>query len=498
MKLTRTFTTTSMLALMAGPALADLTAEDVLADQLNQMSMYGMDVETIGQSRSGDTLTIDGLTATAEIPEGSFTLTFGGARFTEMGDGSVQVTYPAEIPISITGQGPEDEAFEMAMSIQQSGTQTIVSGTPEQIRYEFTSDSFSIDDLKFIAPAEAAEMDMDMSIQMSDMSGTIELGGGTVRDYDADFVLGALSMVIRAAEPGSDDIISFDFDVSDIAANYTGSMAPQNLMDSFAETIQNGTRTKGSASHGAASYSFSGDSPDGSFEGNAAIGSGDLAFSMDENGLDYGGTSRDMTMTFGGSMIPFPPMSFALAESGGRLAIPMVPGEDPQNFALVMSMVGLEVDPTLWGMIDPGEQLPRDPATVIVDMDGEVVLTEDIFDPEFAEKAMMGPPGQINGLNVNEIRVTIAGAELTGDGDFTFNNDMGMPMPSGVMNMMLTGGNGLLDTLVGMGLVPEEQAMGARMMMGLFARPGDGEDTMVSTIEVNEDGSILANGQRIK
>ena len=89
-------------------------------------------------------------------------------------------------------------------------------------------------------------------------------------------------------------------------------------------------------------------------------------------------------------------------------------------------------------------------------------------------------------------------SELTGDGDFTFNNEMGIPVPAGVMNMMLTGGNGLLDTLVAMGLVPEEQAMGARMMMGLFARPGDGEDTLVSTIEVNEDGSVLANGQRIK
>ena len=71
-------------------------------------------------------------------------------------------------------------------------------------------------------------------------------------------------------------------------------------------------------------------------------------------------------------------------------------------------------------------------------------------------------------------------------------------MPSGVMNMMLTGGNGLLDTLVGMGLVPEEQAMGARMMMGLFAQPGDGPDTLVSTIEMKEDGSVLANGQRIR
>ena len=31
-----------------------------------------------------------------------------------------------------------------------------------------------------------------------------------------------------------------------------------------------------------------------------------------------------------------------------------------------------------------------------------------------------------------------------------------------------------------------------------YANPGDGEDTLVSTIEIKEDGSILANGQRIK
>ena len=132
-----------------------------------------------------------------------------------------------------------------------------------------------------------------------------------------------------------------------------------------------------------------------------------------------------------------------------------------------------------------------------VDLDGDVVLEEDIFDPKVAEE-MMGPPGQLNALNLKEVKLSLGGAELTGDGAFAFNNESVMPVPSGVVNLMLTGGNGLLDTLVNMGLLPEEQAMGARMMMGLFARPGDGEDTLVSTIEVKEDGSVLANGQRIK
>jgi len=49
-----------------------------------------------------------------------------------------------------------------------------------------------------------------------------------------------------------------------------------------------------------------------------------------------------------------------------------------------------------------------------------------------------------------------------------------------------------------MGLVAEEQAMGARMMMGLFAVAGADEDTLNSKIEVNEQGQVFANGQRLR
>lgn len=112
-------------------------------------------------------------------------------------------------------------------------------------------------------------------------------------------------------------------------------------------------------------------------------------------------------------------------------------------------------------------------------------------------------PGELNALSVNALEVSVAGAELTGTGDFTFNNDDletydGMPAPSGEANLKLVGANTLLDTLISMGLVSDSDAMGARMMMGLLAVPGDGEDTLTSKIELTEDGQIKANGQRIK
>ena len=74
----------------------------------------------------------------------------------------------------------------------------------------------------------------------------------------------------------------------------------------------------------------------------------------------------------------------------------------------------------------------------------------------------------------------------------------GMPAPTGAIDLQLVGGNGLLDKLIQMGLVPEDQAMGVRMMMGLFAVPGDQPDSLKSKVEFTQDGQVLANGQRLK
>ena len=138
-------------------------------------------------------------------------------------------------------------------------------------------------------------------------------------------------------------------------------------------------------------------------------------------------------------------------------------------------------------------------------MTGKAKLLFDLLDPAQMEAVDRGEamPGELNAVTLNALTVRAAGAELTGEGAFTFDNsDLetfdGMPAPEGSVDLALSGGNGLLDKLVNMGLLPEEQAMGARMMMGLFAVPGAGEDSLTSKIEVKSDGQILANGQRLK
>ncbi|MEM8802483.1 MAG: DUF2125 domain-containing protein [Pseudomonadota bacterium] len=498
MTFTRSILMTSAFAILAAnPALADLTAEQVLADQLKQMQSYGLTAETTSQSKSGDVLTVDGYTSELVFPEGSFTMTMGGAIFTE-DNGSVIITYPDEIPITIAGVAEGEEPFEMVMTLRQSGTRAVVTGIPEEIRYDFTAEAFSVDEIKFLEPAEAAEMDMTVDISLNGLSGFMEIvGGGTIRDYTSAFNFASMAATIAADVPEDDGAFNIEINGENISSEYSGRLAPQDFMASMAQTIEAGSRTVGTASHGPLTYALSADTPDGGIEMAAALASGTFDFKMDEDGLDYGGTSKDMTVTVGGSAMPLPPMSFSAAETGGRFALPVVPSEDSQGFALLTRMIGLELDPTIWGIFDPTGQLPRDPANLVIDLGGEVVLTDDIFDPEAMEN-LAGPPGQINALDVNDIQLSFAGAELTGNGEFAFNNEGFFSIPSGVANLKLTGGNGLLDTLVNMGLVPQEQALGARMMMGLFARPGPGDDTLLSTIEVKEDGSVLANGQRIQ
>jgi hypothetical protein len=40
--------------------------------------------------------------------------------------------------------------------------------------------------------------------------------------------------------------------------------------------------------------------------------------------------------------------------------------------------------------------------------------------------------------------------------------------------------------------------MGARMMMSMFATPGDGPDSLKSSLQINDEGHVLANGMRIQ
>ncbi len=498
MRINRTLTTTTALAFLASPAIAELTAAEVWSDWQELMANYGAEISSTGESSSGGSLTISGVTTGFEVPDGSVSLVIGDITFEEQGGGAVAIRMEDTMPISIDITTPDGDDGNVGFTLLQPGASLIASGDASSLRYDFDYPTFGMGEFSIEGPEVPENLPIVIDLAMNGMKGFITLAEGDVRTYESESSIASLAMDISFADPEGAGQGSFKLSMADLAQTAVGAIGNIEMNMSAAEMIMAGMRQTGTATHGGGSYEVAFDGPDGSLQMLATATSGSLNGAFDENGVSYGGTTNGVALSFSGSMIPFPTINLKMAESGGQFTMPLVPGDKVQDFALVMRMVGLEIDDMIWSMFDPAEQLPRDPATLIIDLAGKGVLTEDITNPEYAENMNAAPPGTLEEISVNALQLTLAGAELTGDGAFTFDNSNAIPMPAGVANLMLVGGNGLLDTLVGMGFVPDEQAMGARMMMGLFARPGDGEDTLVSTIEVTEDGSVLANGQRIK
>ena len=498
MTITRVLTTTSALALCAGPALADLSAQEVWSDWKDLLDSYGAEISTASESQSGGTLTVSGLTASFSVQDGSFALNLGDVTFTEQGDGSVAISMAESLPFDMDIATPEGETATVGFTLNQPGAKMVASGDAANMRYDFDYPTMSFTDFTIAGDDIPDNLPFTFDMAASGLTGFMALSDGDVRAYTSDSEMDSftLDMVFDDPKEGAG---SLKMELTDVTQSVAGALADIELDMSMAELVQAGLSQTGTGSYGPSTYSMNFDGPDGAFEMAAAAEGGTLDFSIDGNGLNYGGVSNGITLTVGGSQIPFPPMTFTMSQSEGRLQMPSVPNaENAQDFGLLFSMIGLTIDDMLWGMFDPTEQIPRDPANIVIDLAGKAIITEDFTSPEYAESMNAAPPGTLEEVTINSVQLSLAGAELTGDGAFAFNNDFDIPMPSGTANLMLSGGNTLLDTLVGMGLVPEDQAMGARMMLGLFARPGDGPDTLVSTIEVNEDGSILANGQRIK
>ncbi|MBT8412916.1 MAG: DUF2125 domain-containing protein [Boseongicola sp.] len=499
MPLFRTLTLTSAIALAAGPALAEVTPTEIWDDWQSLLANYGAEVSFDRTSNQGDSLSIIGLTAEFAVVDGSSSWDIGTLTFNGNSDGSVTVVMEDEMALTIAMSGPEDQEGSVGMTMRMPGAEIIASGSMDALRYDFDYPTIELTEFTIEGDDVPDDIPVEISIAMSALDGFLEFTDPDTRAYISENTIALITMAMafqgETAEQGAG---AFNLTMKDLNQTTTGTMGTIAANMSMAQMIEAGTRQVGTGTHGEVTYDFNIDTPDGSFQMAAAAMSGEISGAITDSGISYGGTTNDVTMSISGSTIPLPPLTFKMAETGGTFAIPLVPGDDAQPFALAFKIAGLEIDDMLWGMVDPVGQLPRDPINLIIDTSGNLTILEDFTAPDYAESPEPGIPGTIEDLNINALQLSIAGAELTGDGAFVFDNSMGMPMPTGVANLMLTGGNGLLDTLVGMGLVPEEQATGVRMMLGLFARPGEGEDTLQSTIEMKEDGSVLANGQRIR
>jgi len=493
---------------LAPAALADVTAEQVWSDWRGYMADAGYAVKAT-EERVGDTLSITDLAMTLDIPEDSstVTMTMGEFSFADNGDGTVSIVLPSDLPIGVSVGGDDSEEADIGLNYATKGLSINVSGDPQDMTYTYSAASAGLALTELVVEGEPVDMAEFGTVEMTiaNIAGSTRMQVDELRRSVQKVTTGAVSYLVDVNEPEGGDghvLLRGGADGMDIRADVSlpEDMDPEQLDRMLAA----GFAVDGSIAIEGGNSSFDFEDGDDVAQGSSSTSGSSLRVAMDDGRLAYAGDVSDLDVSMAGGDLPFP-VDVAMQQAGFNVEMPISSGEEERDFALGLTLRGFTMSDMLWGIFDPGGQLPRDPATVAFDITGAARLLVDLLDPEQMQKASSGEtmPAEITRLEINDIQVSAAGASLTGAGGFTFDNTdletfQGVPAPSGEVNLKLVGGNALLDKLVGMGLVPEDEASGMRMMMGLFAVPAEGEDTLTSKIEVKDNGQVLANGQRIQ
>ncbi len=499
----------SAVILGTGIAQADVTASGVWADWKDYLTAFGYEV-TGTERQSGGSLYVTDITLTADLADqgvdGTFEVTVPEFSFNERGDGTVQIDVPTISVMEITSSA-EGEDFTAKVEYAHTGLDIIAAGDAGAITYTYAAPSVAVRLAGLAVEGETIDPDIARTrVSFTDLAGTTSVTAGDLRETRQNMTASDVSIDVFFQDPeNADASVDMDIDLSGVSTQGTSAIPTGLDADGDVNAMLDaGMAVAGTLSftQGEATSTFKDEGNSGTFGGTSQGGS--LDFSMSSSGLVYDLKQDRQTFNMVISDLPFP-VSADIAESGLTLQFPLKKAEEAQDFAFGFRLLDFTISDAIWGLFDPSRQLPRDPASLEIDLAGKANVLFDFLDPATAAvlEDSGAMPGELETLTLNSLLLRVAGAALTGNGSFTFNNDDtstfgGFPRPEGKVDLALSGGNGLLDKLVGIGLLPEDQAMGARMMLGLFARPGDGPDALVSTLEINKEGHVLANGQRIQ
>lgn len=495
------------ITLAAAPALAQVTAEQVWADWKSALELGGATVTVAEETYADGVLTVTGLAHDLTEENGTrFSGTLDRVVFTENGDGSVTVTMAPDYMMAFSA--PADPASgtpatELTLAMRQPDLVTTVTGSPDALTYDFSGPrlSFELVSLR----QDGVELPAEALLTLNGLTGhytstTSAAAGGEDRSIDAAIGAESIDLLIDMQDATTGDHVLFSGKVEGMAAQ-GAVVLPAAAMESPDTALMDGLTMDGSYRYDSAAYVFDlSDSETGAANGSVSTGAGSLEAALSAQAVRYETHVADVSLQVTGASLPFP-VSADLAEYGIRFAMPLSRSEAPAPWALGLNLTELAINEEIWALLDPAGTLPRDPATLHLDLTGTATLRVDLVDPVQAA-AMAEAPGQIDSVSLDRLRLAFGGAEVTGSGAAEIDNTdlttyAGMPKPVGMVEMTLNGVNGLIDKLASLGLLTEEDLMGARMMLGLLATPV-GEDQLESRIEFTADGQILANGQRLR
>jgi hypothetical protein len=476
----------AVAALCAGPAVADLDARGLWADWQATYGAMGAALTAEDETYANGRLTLDGLTTTSTLAGAESRTTYGSIALVERADGTVAIEIPETLTLT-TETTVEGETITQTIVVETSGWSGVAREDGDARVYDLDAASmlYRFEDLGEEVPVTAT---VGLTGMAADYR-TTETGG------DMTFVQTLVADALTIGAQGSGE------EPFDLLTRMTGIRSEgEGSLDASAAAAtptlaQLGLVFDGEATHSGSTTTLSGTGQTGPFTFEGTSQGGRIGFDIGTDALSYDIASTGAEMALQLGVFPLP-LNASLAEVSTGITLPVGVSSDPKPLGLSVTLRDLKLDDQIWALFDPTGQLPRDPATVVLALDGTALMRADMFDPE-AMAGMTAPPGELRSLDLTELLVSVAGAELTGEGSVTFPNPGMVPQPVGAVTLTLDGGFALLDRLVALGFVPAQQAAFVRGMAGTVAETV-GEDKLRSVIEFAEGGGITANGMPLR
>ncbi len=506
--MTRHATLTPILLLLAAPAAADITADDVWANTTTYYAATGGDL-TANLTRDGSSVYVEAASLTYVFPFdlGQVVIDLPPMTMVEEVDGTVTQKLPKTFKLNTTLERSFliDADITLRNTITQEGFTATASGSPGDITYQREASGF------------AAAMDLDMKMGLEE---TIYLSFNIAGDAYSQKTRITEGDLITIALESTTDAMRYEYQ-SDEGYGYrtegrgvyeagvgraaialpAGGTDITNLAPALAAGLSIDAASTSSGSEDATStyvdnQLVSSDS--------TKTGPAQSTIQLSADGFSGFADVTDVEVGFEMSDIFDLDMQVAMGLISARYRFPLMAAETAQPMEFAMTFDDVTVNDGTWDLLDADRAIPRDPMRFNIDLAGDLLLGVDLVNFAQLEEAFAGAdlPIGIETLTLKALNLVMAGVTAEGAGAFTFDNDDlqtfdGFPRPEGIGEINVTGANQLLDTLVDAGIVPQAEIGMGRMMLGMFTRP-TGDDALSSKLEIMPDGEVRVNGERVR
>jgi hypothetical protein len=482
------------LAAVALPAGAQVTPEQVWAHWQQTAQAYGTTLTAGSVAREGDTLVISDIrTGNAAMPDAAAS-PIGWIRLQELGDGTVRMTAVPEQTVTVTGTAPDGTPLDMSYVLASDALVGTISGTPERLDHRITADA-----LRASVPLPADGSDdpaqIDLALTGVDVAYATETNGAAT-------VEGAAASATLAIDATDDEDSTIVAAAALSPVRFSLESAPARAGEFL---IPMATRSRLTAEADAGTLDVTMTSADQrTVTTTGRTGPMRVTSTSADGQVDYAWRATDMETAVRNASLP-EPFTIRLGESSGTFAMPFGQIGQPGPWRLALAWRDLDLGSTLWQRIDPAGAFAHGPLTLALDLGGTLRWTADIFGDPAAAETLEGAPFAVDSLRIDALELVGGDATLTGSGAFDiapgalesmqgFTPGAG-PLPvSGRLDLAGAGINGLLDSIVAAGLVPAQDMLGVRAMIGMFAVPTGEDDGLTSALEITPEGKIVVNG----